>query len=462
MANFSEAYLDKIKTYLESNNLDYYDFRIEKSKKTGIFIDNDKVRTIAENKMAGIGIRIYKNKKLGFCTTTNLNNYKQIIDDCIRATERSTKKIELKNFTENTDKIRFKHKSFDDIELDKKVKDLLKINKDLLNNKVDYKILNSEITCREEHTDKYFINPWSDIYQETAYNINYSRIVGQKNSIIEKNLSRNCKMGGFESVTLDDKIKMLSDNKEILQEILNSKPCPATKADAILDQDVVGLMAHEAIGHPCEADSLELNSTVLNKRGIKLTDNTDVTIVDDPTIKGFGYFVYDDEGTKAKKTILIKNGIVNDYMTDIQSATYLEERSNGSGRADGFSSMPIVRMSNTFFLPGKDKNKDMLSNFSGYYLKGFAGGQVNPAIGTFMFGIKQAYLYKNGEIVGKFKQASISGNILKYLKGISKISYKNIVDGAGFCGKGGQTAYVGDGGPKIRINNITIGGTKHE
>ncbi len=457
-----DNYIDRVKSYLDSKNLDYYDIRLEKNKRTGIVIDNEKVRTIADNEITGIGIRIYQHKKLGFCSTTTLENYKSIIDECISNTNKLTKKTELKNFASNKDKLNFKHTKFEDKDIENKVNELLKVNKELMNSKTDYKILQSEIRYKEEYTEKYFINPWSYIYQEMPYTMMFSFITGKHNNIIETNLERNCKKGGLESINIDTKKNVLFNNKNTLSELLASKPCPALKTNIILDSKVVGLLAHEAIGHPCEADAKLVNATVLKKKGMILTKNKEITIVDDPTIKGFGHINYDDEGIKAKRTILIKNGIVNDYMTNIETATIENEKSNGSARAESFSHPPVVRMSNTFFLNGKDKQEDMLLNFSGFYLKGFAGGMVDPSIGTFMFGIKQAFKFEKGKIVGKFKQASISGNILTYLNNITTVGNKQDLSGAGFCGKANQTAYVGDGGPVLKLENVIVGGTSHE
>jgi len=457
-----DNYIDRLKSYLDSKNLDYYDIRLEKSKRTGIVIDNDKVRTIADNEITGVGIRIYQDKKLGFCSTTSLDNYKSIIDECISSTNRLTKKTELKHFASNKDRVNFKHNKFEDKDIENKVSELLKINKELLNSKTDYKILQSEIRYKEEYTEKYFINPWSYIYQEIPYTMMFSFMTGKHNNIIETNLERNCKKGGLESINLNTKESVLLNNKNTLNEILASKPCPALKANVVLDSKVVGLLAHEAIGHPCEADAKLVNATVLKKKGMILTKNKEITIVDDPTIMGFGHINYDDEGIKAKRTVLIKNGIVNDYMTNIETATIENEKSNGSARAESFAHPPVVRMSNTFFLNGKDSQKDILLNFNGFYLKGFAGGMVDPSIGTFMFGIKQAFKFENGKIVGKFKQASISGNILTYLNNITTLGSKLDLEGAGFCGKANQTAYVGDGGPVLKLENVIVGGTSHE
>ena len=243
--------------------------------------------------------------------------------------------------------------------------------------------------------------------------------------------------------------------------MLKAKPCPATKTDIILTPNLVDLLAHEAIGHASEADAVVNHASVL-KLGQVLTENKEITIVDDPTLKEFGYFAYDDEGTKARAKTIVKKGMVNDYLLDIESATTLKMKPNGNARADGFSHKPIVRMSNTYFKEGKDKLDVVLKDFSGYLLDGFAGGQVDPSVGTFMFGIKKAYKYNRGKVIGTFKQASISGNILDYLKNVTAVTNKIGEFGFGFCGKEGQTAFVSGSGPHLKIDNAVLGGTKHE
>lgn len=450
-----------IKKYLNFKKLDYFEIRFEKIKSRNINIENKNVKHYSENENQGIGIRIIIDKKVGFLSINNFSNYKKKIDNLVENTKKTNKKIDFKNYSNIKDKDIIKYKDFEDIESSQKIKELKNINKKyFLKEKNNFKIINSEIIQKEIINEKYFLTNTAEIYQKRPYLINYSLMTGKKNNQIETNLNREGFLGGLEKNKLNTE-KLFLENQNTLEELLNSKPCPATISDAILHPSVSDLLTHEAIGHSCEGDAYITNSTVL-KKGLKISDNKDINIFDNPEIKSFGYFKYDDEGMKAKKTQLIKNGVVNDFLTNIESATKLKQVSNGSARADGYSSRPIVRMSCTYFEKGKDNLKDMLNNFSGYLLKGFSGGQVDPNIGTFMFGIKQAYKYKNGKIIDKYKQASISGNILKYLYKITEISNKKEDFEIGFCGKEGQTAFVSSFDPYIKIKDITIGGTKHE
>jgi TldD protein len=452
--------LHEIKKYLTSKKLDYFEVRFENHFSRKIHLEKKNVKDILENETQGIGIRILINKKIGFLSLNKFENYKLKIDNLIENTQKINKKTEMDHFSKIKNKDIIKFKDFNEIENLKKIKELKEVNNEIINKK-EIKILNSEIIAIETVTEKYFLTQDAEIYQKRPNNIFYSVLTGKKNNNIETNLNRFGNLGGLEKISPEIKQNVISENFETLKELLESKPCPATNSDIILDPSVSDLLAHEAIGHSCEGDALIDNITVL-KKGLEVSKNKKINVVDNPEIKNFGYFKYDDEGILAKKTTLIKQGIVNDFLTNIHTATKLKTKSNGSARAENYNSAPIVRMSNTYFEKGDERIQDMLKNFNGYLLKGFSGGQVDPNIGTFMFGIKQAYKYENGKIIGKYKQASISGNIIKYLNKITNISNKLGNFEIGFCGKGGQTAFVSGTGPFLKIKNATVGGTKHE
>lgn len=454
--------LYEIKKYLETKGLDYFEIKFQRNKSRAINIENTSVKKLSESENQGVGIRILINKKLGFLSLNEYDNYKTKIDKLIENTKKINKKTEMENFSKIKDKDIIKYKDFEDKTNENKIKEIININKKYAKKEMDsIKILNSEILKNEVVIEKYFLTKDAEIYQKRPYSVFYNIMTGKKNNQIETSLSRIGELSGLEKVTIEDQEKLLFENKNTLKEILESKPCPAVNSDIILDPSVSDLLAHEAIGHSCEGDFLVDKTTVLRK-GLKISNNKEVNVIDNPYLKNFGYFKYDDEGIKAQKTQLIKNGVVNDFMTNINVATKLKTKSNGSARSENYYSLPIVRMSNTYFQTGSTSEKDMFDKFNGYLLKGFSGGEVNPNVGTFMFGIKQAYKYKNGKIIEKYKQASISGDIKTYLNKITEVSKKQGEMGFGFCGKSGQTAFVGGTGPNLKIKNAVVGGTKHE
>ena len=121
--NFEDT-LDKITRYLKTKNLDYFDIRLENTKSNRISLENKIVKEININDITGIGIRIINKGHLGFCSSNNINNYKQIIDDCIKASRKTSKKIKFENWESNNKTVKDKYKDFEEMDLEKKVKEL--------------------------------------------------------------------------------------------------------------------------------------------------------------------------------------------------------------------------------------------------------------------------------------------------------------------------------------------------
>jgi len=181
-------------------------------------------------------------------------------------------------------------------------------------------------------------------------------------------------------------------------------------------------------------------------------------VVDDPTLPGkFGSYIYDDEGIKARKVEIIKDGILKEYLLDRETAAFFGLEPNGHGRAQSYNYQPLVRMSNTYIEPRDWSFEEMLEEVkNGLYLIGDKGGQVDIANGTFMFGAKEGYIIENGEIKTPIRDVALSGKILDVLKNIRAIGNDLKIEFPGYCGKG-QWVSVDDGGPHI-LTRALVGG----
>lgn len=225
----------------------------------------------------------------------------------------------------------------------------------------------------------------------------------------------------------------------------------------ILGPNVLGVFVHEAFGHLAEADLTLCGSILLSKIGKKIASDV-VTLYDDGTIKGsFGSFKYDDEGVPAQKTLLVKDGIVVGLMHNRETAHKLKTKSTGNARAEDFRVEPLIRMRNTFMEPKDYSFEELIEDVKfGYYFKSFRGGQANLD-GTFQVGVQEAYEIVNGELGEPVRNASISGNTLETLFKVDAVG-KDFELWPGRCGKG-QTAFVCDGGPHIRVKEVLVGGS---
>ena len=228
----------------------------------------------------------------------------------------------------------------------------------------------------------------------------------------------------------------------------------------ILDPVLAGVFAHEAFGHLSESDHVYQNENlrkvmVLGKR----FGGKHLSIVDDPTMPDLrGSYKYDDEGTPARKTYLIREGVLEGRLHSRETAAKMEETATGNARAINYLFPPIVRMSNTFIEPGSVPFEEMLGDIDeGVYVKDWYGGTTSLEMFTFSAG--EAYMIRQGRIAELLRPLVLTGNVFTTLQNIDAIGNDLKMNQGGGCGKGGQYPLpVSDGSPHIRIRHCVVGG----
>jgi len=247
--------------------------------------------------------------------------------------------------------------------------------------------------------------------------------------------------------------------KEAL-ELLEAALPPAGEMPVVLAPGHSGVLVHEAVGHLLEADFNRKKTSIFwNKMGKKVGSSL-VTIYDDPTIPYFrGSYNIDDEGTIPKKTLLIEKGKIAGLLQDRLSAKLMRRPLTGHGRRQGYSCIPIPRMSNTYIDRGEHSPDVIIKSVKkGFYAHKFLGGQVEDS-GKFTFSVSSGYLIENGKLTAPVKQATLIGTNIEVLKNIEMIG-SDLKFGlqTGICGKEGQAVPVIDGCPTIKISRMTVGG----
>jgi TldD protein len=230
------------------------------------------------------------------------------------------------------------------------------------------------------------------------------------------------------------------------------------KMRAVLDPELAGVFAHEAVGHASEGDLIhEGNSVLKGKTGQKIGNDT-LTIVDDPGIHEFGFDPVDAEGVAVCRTEIIKNGVINAFLHNRETLSSVGNGIAGHARAMP-GEPPLVRMSNTFIEDGDATEHEIFEECkNGIFLKGSRGGQVDPGRGIFQFNAEYGYLIKNGECTKMVRDVSLSGEILTTLHGITLCGNDTTMS-PGYCGKGGQSVPVSDGAPHILLCDAVVGGS---
>jgi len=270
-------------------------------------------------------------------------------------------------------------------------------------------------------------------------------------------LSRHSGIEMFDELKPEDAARTCARESIVM---LEAKDAPAGKMDVVMQNGWGGVLVHEAVGHPLEGDNIARETGVFVGKLGKQVASDKFTMVDDGTLPCFrGTTNYDDEGTQMKRSLLIQDGVLVKFMTDILSAKQLKMERTGNGRRESFRNIPIVRMTNTFIDRGKDKPADILaSTKSGIYVQSLSGGSVNPTTGVFNFTCREVYLIENGRKTTPVKGATLIGSCLDVIQGIDAVG-DDLDFGPGICGKG-QSAEVAAGQPTVRIRGINVGGSR--
>ncbi len=221
-----------------------------------------------------------------------------------------------------------------------------------------------------------------------------------------------------------------------------------------------GVMIHEAVGHPLEADANRKKTSIMWDKLGQQVANPIVTIYDDPTIPNYrGSYNVDDEGTIPQKKMLIENGKLVGYLQDRLSAKLMKMEPDGHGRRQTYRNVPIPRMANTVLAPGTSSVEEIIRSVKkGFYAETYQGGQVGDS-GKFTFSVNMGYIIEDGKMTQPVKNATLIGTNVQILTEVEMIA-NDTAFFLGTCGKDGQSAAVTAGTPTLKIRQMTVGGRK--
>lgn len=244
---------------------------------------------------------------------------------------------------------------------------------------------------------------------------------------------------------------------------LGAVAAPAGEMEVVLGPGWPGVLLHEAVGHGLEADFNRRKTSAFTGLIGRQVASPLVTVVDNGTMPNRrGSLNVDDEGSATQETVLIENGVLKTYLSDKLSSRLMNMPHTGNGRRESYQQIPMPRMTNTYMLAGQDAPEDILRSVKrGLYAVNFSGGQVDIVTGKFVFSASEAYLIEDGKVTAPVRDATLIGNGPEALKYVSMVGNDLQLDeGIGTCGKDGQSVPVGVGMPTIKLDKMTVGGTK--
>ena len=250
--------------------------------------------------------------------------------------------------------------------------------------------------------------------------------------------------------------------EELIREDLdyneNAVPGEPGEYTCIFSPAVTGVFAHESFGHKSEADFMVGDENMKREWAIGTRVGAELlNIVDTGMEEGSGYVPFDDEGTRAKKTYLIRDGILSGRLHSAMTAAALKEELTGNARAVSFQFEPIVRMTATYVEPGKSTKEELIAGVKkGIYISDYNHGS---GMSTFTIAPNKAYMIRDGHLAEPVKISVITGNVMHTLHEIDGLSaeFELCSFALGGCGKMEQFPLrVGMGGPYMRVNHLTV------
>jgi len=459
---------------ISRDKIEYWDVRAGASRGATLDFTDLKSKEISSHYITECGIRAFINGGWGFCVLKDLNR-KAIRNGFQKA-------IKLARLSESLCKNKFKivprdplikefkakaREKLEEVDIEEKI-NLVK-NHEKIASEYSSKVKNTHTLYIDGHANSLLINSFNNhIFQDLSFLRLFSLVYTQENGILQRAINSVGGIGGFE-ITKTEKAENLSNKtaKEAV-DLLKAKSPIGGKFTIITDPKLTGTLIHEAFGHAVEADLVLNNDSILKGKIGKKVASENVNIIDNPTMgqgkkfnlpfELFGCYFVDDEGIPSQKTTIIENGILKSYLHNLETSSRMDTLPNGHGRSSSISSRPQVRMGFTFIEPGDLSLEEIIQDTkNGILCEDFQYGYTDPSTGNFQFKCKFSYRIRNGEKKELMRDVSLSGMILEVLNKISAIG-KEVDYSDGMCGKGGQGVRVCDGGPYIRIEDITVGG----
>lgn len=453
-----------------SREVTYVDVRLETQKRNDIVLKNGILDVISHVVREGIGIRIITKEGIGFSSTNDLDkkSVEHTVKEAFRQSKACKRRIPPELSEEKSEKATWsvpEKKKLADTGIEHRVDDLFSWEEKVSSlGDVPSRI----ILLTDKQTKKLFINSeGSRIQGYLPVVICFYFVTVKHNHQVEQVGRRFGYAGGWEAY----KMFCIADDTErevtMLKKLIDTgKKSPQGKMDVVAGPDVVGIVCHESCGHPSEADRILgreasqagasfMSEALLNTQ----IGSEEVTVAEDPTLEhSFGYYAYDDEGVKARRRFLFKEGYIHEFLHNRESAHVMGTHSNAAARSNSYNKEPIVRMANTFLLPGEYTLEELLEDVPlGVYMKSYTEWNIDDKRYNQKYIGRESYLIENGEIKHMVKRPVLEITTPAFWKAVDARG-KDFTLRAGNCGKGDplQEMEVSYGGPTARLRNVPV------
>lgn len=458
LVNYSDLLSDLVARY--RHRVDYLAIRLEEAEGTDILLRGDKVESLSEGLSIGGQVRACYKGGWGFASFNQLDTLAERIEEAIAASLLVGDEETLLAPVEAVQAVCALPLTGSDpreISLSQK-KELCDRYNQILRT-TDPKITTTSVRYSDSAQKIIIATSDGTLIQQSWVDMEMRFAATARNGeTVQTGRETSGSRKAFEDLTnLDEQVRSAARRAV---DALSLPPVKGNTYTVVIDPILTGLFVHEAFGHLSEADMAYENPDILEVMSMgRRFGPAELQIFDGAAPEGHrGSYLYDDEGTPATTTQLIKDGVLVGRLHSRETAGKLGETPTGNARCLNYHYPPIVRMTNTWIESGNTPVADLFTGIkNGVYARNWLGGMTNGEMFTFTAG--EAWMIRNGKLAEQVRDVTLSGNVFKTLADIEAIGDDFYWDESGGCGKGGQSGLpVGCGGPSLRIKNVVVGG----
>jgi len=453
---------------------EYAEARMEGFVSNGLFLKNGNPEIAGFGTYSGMCVRVLMHGGMGFASTDILSRdtVKDRVETAIRMAKASARLVrERITLSEEpphvTEYSVAQKKRIADVTMDEIVKTLGHIDKAMTETAP---VVSRFMQLVMEERSKFFANSDDSRIHSVIPRIMIFSIptIKEGDKIAQAMLQRGVAMGWEYMDPVRRAEEICNEIAMTHRNMKEGVKAPEGKIDMVLGPEVVGIAAHESCGHPYEADRISGREAAQAGESFVSADmigtrigSAAATVVDDPTLENsYGYYLYDDEGVKARPKILIKNGIINEFLHNRETSSAMDMgASNGGARANNYNREAIVRMSNTFVAPGDREDGELFEGIKlGVYMKSFMEWNIDDKRYNQRYIGREAYLIENGQVTKPVRAPILELTTPAFWSAVDAVG-KKLEFSAATCGKGepSQGVPVYTGGPHIRLKDIRLG-----
>ncbi len=460
--------------YAAGKTVEYAEVRAHSEKGEGLTMKNGVLDAYASAVDSGFCVRILADGGIGFASTNKWTKKeaKAVVEIAYKFAKMAQRKNKIVFAEEKSVKANWKvdeKKKIEDVSPKTRIETFMELDKELTSQGIN--VPGRMLSFGTGLTEKYFVNTEGSVISSYVPRVGaYGFITVVENGKPEQAYKQFGYAGGWEALDEWKLTEQMINEAKVLQRVVKeAKAVKPGKMDLVCGCEVTGIAAHESCGHPMEADRILGREMSQAGKSFIYPDgpfwlgtkigSPAVTIIDDPMVKNsYGYYEYDDEGIKARPRYLYKNGIINEFLHNRESAAKLNTRSNGASRALNYDREAIVRMANTFVQPGDMNEQEIFKDVKqGVYMKSFTEWNIDDKRFNQRYVGREAYLIEKGELKHPIARPVIETTTQIFWSAVDAVSKKVEYDAAS-CGKGdpmqGMPVYTG--GPIIRLREVHV------